>query len=617
MSIKRRILIGLGIFLALTVSFTAYLGLRVVGDLRAARSVLEGRTGVPTARDLSIAGNHVSDAADRLDSWPARVVTLIPLIRQNVLAARAVLTASVPVLDAAGRLVAAVEPIRTGGLIADQRFDLAQLEELEPSVADTAEALERLNRAAASELTGALVPPLWDLMEEIRDRSERFLSTLRKAQTALAIAPDLLGANGSRTYLVVLINNAELRGAGGIPSGVGTLEADDGRLILGEFKHTVLLRGKKPYERVPAPPGFRARFGQFDADTTFWTNTTFSPDVPDVALVAARLYETATEIRSDGVIIIDPRGIASLVPEAAEIDVPIAEVGLGRDSLADFVYSRAYSQLGGQGPRRDLLIAVGARAFSEILAGGLRTEDDMTEAVRSAAGGHIRVVSLHPNEQVVLDEGGISGDLEVPDSDHLLVTTQNTGGDKLDYWIQRDIEHSCRIEADHADCVGVVGFSNLAPDGLTRYVAGRPYGRAQMFAEIYIPDGAELGSVDINGAPTSFFPAEQSGHEVIGVEVDAPQGTTTEVSWSYRLPISEGYEIEISPQPLARDATVRVRLEIPETWVFEGPGDVVDNTLSYNGVLNAPLSMAAHPDERNGIPALWERLLRFWKEPVF
>ncbi|HWC14347.1 MAG TPA: DUF4012 domain-containing protein, partial [Actinomycetota bacterium] len=403
----------------------------------------------------------------------------------------------------------------------------------------------------------------------------------------------------------------------GIPSGAGTIVADGGKLTLGQFRHTVSLRGKKPYERVPAPAEFSERFGQFDADTTFWTNTTFSPDVPDVALVARRLYRAVMGTETHGVIIIDPRGIAALLPERAEIRVPVAATTVDRHSLADFVYAGAYERLGGQGPRRDVLIELGERAFSEILSGGLRTEDDLLAAIRSARAGHIRIVPLHEEERALLEAAGVTGDLEEPESDHLLVATQNSGGDKLDYWIQRHVEHSCRIEPAYADCSGSATFENLVPDHLTRYVAGRPYGRAHTFAEIYLPADADVTSIEIDGVPAPVFAAEQAGHFVAGLELTIPQGEVARASWSYRLPIERSYSITISPQPLARDATVAVRLQAPRRWAFDGPGDRAGNEVVYEGVLDSPLRIDAQPSGRRGIPAVWDRLVRFWREPVF
>jgi hypothetical protein len=49
-------------------------------------------------------------------------------------------------------------------------------------------------------------------------------------------APDLLGASGRRTYLILAQNNYELRPTGGFISGVGVLEVEDGRIVSFPFK---------------------------------------------------------------------------------------------------------------------------------------------------------------------------------------------------------------------------------------------------------------------------------------------------------------------------------------------------------------------------------------------
>ncbi|HWC13972.1 MAG TPA: hypothetical protein VG929_05205, partial [Actinomycetota bacterium] len=212
---KRRILLAAATALAVVLGVTVYVVLGVVRDLRAARVALEGFPAAPAAADLPLAKNHVSNAVRRLDTVPARAVGLVPVIRQNLGSIRAVLEASLPLLEAAAGIDAALEPIRRGGLITDGTVDLVRLEALEGPVGRSEVTLENLNLVAGRALSPVLLPPVWDLVALVEDRSGRSLATTRAAQAALAAAPELLGRTTPRTYLVVLINNAELRGAGG------------------------------------------------------------------------------------------------------------------------------------------------------------------------------------------------------------------------------------------------------------------------------------------------------------------------------------------------------------------------------------------------------------------
>ncbi|HYP23735.1 MAG TPA: DUF4012 domain-containing protein, partial [Actinomycetota bacterium] len=394
----------------------------------------------------------------------------------------------------------------------------------------------------------------------------------------------------------------------------------EGRLRLGRFEHTVALRGPRPYERVAAPSDFRRRFSQYDADTTVWTNTTFSPDVPDVALVAARAFRQATGEKVDGVVLIDPRGIAALMPDGSSVRIRRTGATVGPEGLADYTYSTVYAELGGaKESRRRALLRLGRKAFEAILDGGALAARATVERAGSAvAAGHIRIVSFDPDEQRVLDGLDASGDLDAAPVDSLLVAAHNFSADKLDYWARRSVSHSCAIDdGDGARCTTSVTIENRAPAGLTRYVAGKPYGLLESLVEVYVPEAAEVEGVVLDGEPAEFLSDRQDGHDVVGVFVETARGDRHEVAVTYGLPLDGGYSLEVLPQPLAHDAQLRVAIDAPASWRVEGDGERGAGWLRYAGPLDRTMRFVAEPAGKTGLTAAWDALARFWREPLF
>jgi hypothetical protein len=421
----------------------------------------------------------------------------------------------------------------------------------------------------------------------------------------------------------MLINNAELRGAGGALTGIGTLTLDDGRLALGSFDPRELLV-RKPYRPVPAPADYERRYGQYHANTTLWINATYSPDVPDDALVASRLYERVEGVSTDGAFVADPRGLAALLPSDARIDVPGTDVELTRDDLADFVYSGAHETFETNIERKDAILAVGRQAFQEIIGGG-SSDKAATDAAGAAFGaGHLRFISFDEDEQAVLDELDVSGDLEPEDGDTLRVVAQNWGGgepglgSKLDYWIDRVVRHQCHVRLDaSALCVNDVTLRNGTPTGLTRYVAGHPYGMLRNNVETYLPGDAEVQLVQVDGEDTDYEPDEDEGHTIVEVYVRVPRGEERTISVQYALPPrAGGYSFVAHPQPLARDALLEVALELPSDWTIRGPGEGRDGVWRYSGDFVGEVELFASPDQRTGIPGLWDSLSDFWSDPL-
>ncbi|MFN2490080.1 MAG: DUF4012 domain-containing protein [Actinomycetota bacterium] len=617
---KLRIVVAALALAVVVGALTAYVALTAGSELLAAKGALAGAPQDLGEDALSGARAHVERAVDHLDSLPARALGLVPVARQNIAAVRAVAEATLPVLDSGLELDRRLDIVQRRGLVEDGAVRLDLVAEAEPPLRAEARALEHLERDIERHRSGWLLPPLWSQLDEQLGRTRTLQNSAERAADAARIAPAMLGADGSRRYLVLMLNNAELRGAGGILSGVGTLTTAEGEIEVGDFEYYKDLADDPPYRKVPAPEDFAEHFGRYHADTTRWLATSSTPDVPDAALVAARLYRLVTGVDTDGALVVDARGLTALMPRGARVAVPGTDTMLERDDLAPFVYSRAYEQLEGQSARRDALIALGNVALESVLERGLGDKRSWAGVGEAVAGGHLRFVSFDPSEEAALESLGVSGELGTPASDGSLVTVQNFGGNKLDYWARRDVRHACDLgDGDVAECATGVGISNRAPEGLPRFVYQyRPYGLFKNYVEVYVPHDADITGVDLDGGAARFFEKREDGYTAVGVYAEVPRGERAEVEVRYRLPLGpDGYSLEALPQPQTHDGDLSVALTVPARWTTEGPGTVSDGMLRHRGTFDEALRWRVHPSDRTGIPALWAGVVNFWREPLF
>ena len=611
------------LLLVVLVAAGLFVILPVARDLSAAKSVLARPPADLTDADIAAARTHLDSARDRLGSIPARALGIVPVVGSNLAAVRAVTEEAARELDAGGAVAAVLETTDRAGVIDEGAVNVQLLDDLAGPLEDQLAALRTLQDVLSEHRTGSLAPPLWTAFDELLDRTGGLVEGTGAAVRLLESSPGLLGEDAPRRYLVMLVNNAELRGAGGILAGVGTLEVIDGRLELGPF-HSVHDLAQDPPEEVPAPAEYERRFGVYKANTTLWLNATFSPDFPDVALVASRLFRHVTGIRTDGVLQVDPVALAALLPPGTRIEVPGADTELQSSEVARFVYSEAYEQFRDQEQRRDALLQVGKKAFQAILSEGVGGSDALGRIGDALAGGHVRFVSFDRQERAALDASGVSGDVAPVAGDSLLVTTQNFGsgidvGTKLDYWARRVVGHRCQIAADEPSrCISSVELGNEAPKGLPRYVAGSPYGLLRSYVEVYVPQEARLVSVELDGSPVEFRAEPQAGRRAVGVFVQMPPGEARSLEVAYELPESDSYTFQAIPQPLATDATIDVSVKLPQDWAADYSGfEEQPGVVRYRGPFDRNLELSAGPSEKTGLPAWWEDLQEFWRDPAF
>jgi hypothetical protein len=312
-----------------------------------------------------------------------------------------------------------------------------------------------------------------------------------------------------------------------------------------------------------------------------------------------------------------------LLPADDRLQVPGRARELSPSQLPRFIYSDAYEVFKSNVERRSAILRLGADAFRDVVSSGSSDEPVIEAAGDAFAGGHLRFVSFDEREQAILDGLGITGELG---DDVVHVAAQNWGGgipgqgSKMDYWIERDVSQRCRVEDDgSAECETTITFANVAPRGLIPYVAGRPYAVARDNVETFLPGGAQVHGVYRDGAPAESATDQYEGTTVVEVYVSVPHAKSRTITIDYALPPdASGYTLRVTPQPLARDATLALELGLPHDWAVDGPGARDDDGVwRYDGRLDGAVELRATPDQRTGLPGIWDSLSDFWTQPVF
>ncbi|MFP5298795.1 MAG: DUF4012 domain-containing protein, partial [Actinomycetota bacterium] len=428
---------------------------------------------------------------------PVRAASILPVADQNLNALGEVLIQLEGAVDEVDRLWAKID--RYEGVEGWWSGDagMERLEQIASEVRSLAERLGVLGRASTRGRSGWTLPPLWEGLKDLSDRLRLIEDDVGSAAALARVLPDLMGASEPQRLLVVVMNNAETRGAGGFPSAVGEITIRKGEVNLGRFAHHADLASILPkLARVPAPADLKRRYGRYGADTTSFVNVTMSPDVPEVAEVLRHLYRKVTGRVVDGVFFVDLRGLQALLPEVGRLRLPGLPLRIGTDEVASFLYSDIYAQGLSEERRRDLTIELGMEAFGRGLSGNA----DLGRLSEALKGGHIRIASFDPATKEQLQVARVTGELGTQASHRLFVATQNLGADKLDFWARRTIQHRCRLTSGMVTCETRVRITNVAPAKLPPYVTqGRRRAEMRTFLETYLPEDAEISNVSLDG----------------------------------------------------------------------------------------------------------------------
>ncbi len=550
----RNVVIVLGALIGVLVLGGAWVGWKAwqaAGALSEARTIAarmqsELRHGsVPAAADVVAAQDATGRARSATSDPVYRLASGLPWLGDQLDAVATVAaglddvttSAMPPLVD----LVAAVDD---GSLRADDgTIDLAFLASTAPDVRAADETVGRVRADVAAIDVDNLAGPLATAVGQAEDALASVGETVHQAREVTDLAPSMLGADGPRTYLVLALNNAELRPSGGIVGSALALTVDGGHVSLGTQLAASSLA--TPDQSVlPLTDEEMAVDG--DRLGRYLQNATLTPDFPRTADLAQARWQQETGQQVDGVIALDAVAVSIVLREVGPVTVDDGTTVDG-DTFVAAILRDPY--LGDVDPEAldQVFAQVAASVFQGLLSADLDSAQ-LLDTVRTLVGQQrMHVWSAHEAEQAVLATTTVGGGFLSGASDDSGVFLTDTTGGKLDYYLK------ARTTVDSLACTGSQGTAQLRlvltydpPAGVADgsvFLRGqddptRARGDAGLLVSLYPATGAALGPVTVDGAPVGGEQIVRSGRTGVRVPVTlAPGQTATLVA---EVPVRDG-----------------------------------------------------------------------------
>lgn len=611
------------------------------GDLlEAQESLLDARRAAVrldplTAKaDLERARVSFAQADSKLSSWVAIGLKAIPGLNNNVEVPQSFARAGSSIVRAGSSGLELIEALpfeagRPALSLDDGVLELDPFKAAEAPARRLQVQLERAQRQLNSTPGGFLLPPV----REARDKGMALLSEAKaqadNAAAAAFLIPRLFGSDGPRRWVVGAENNAELRGRGGYIGSLGMLSSDGGRVELADFRPTSGL------PRLPMDPTLQSTvsdeyFRQYAhlGGTVAWQNLLMSPDFPTGARTLLANLESVANMPADGLIALDPVALSYLLRATGPVNVPGIPEQLTADNVVEWSLNEIYFLEGQQDERKELLSVIASTVWSRLLSG-----PDLDAAKVAAAIGqaiterHLVIFSAREEEQKRIEELGIGGTLDSTDDDYLLLVGQNVAENKMDFYLERDIDYSGVLRDDGTMQVEVkITLRHTAPAATVfpAFVAGnRPDisgGTARNFISLFVPLGAQLQEVLKGGKPTTDFEnSPEMGKRRLGTDVEVAPGESRSVTYRYRLPedvVDGNYRLTVQNQATVKPDTLSIHIQVPaNTTITNRKGFGSGEDLVWRGDVRSDQEFSAHLDSPIG-----SRLIRnvtdFMRSPV-
>lgn len=510
-----------------------------------------GVSGLDSAQLTAVRGSvpelqHELARARSASSDPVwRLAEHVPWAGQQLRAVRVVSAALddvvvsvAPVLDDAENLLAVRSTLVGNGTV-----NLAPLAQAAPALAHAAQVSSAADARVQALDTGRLVGRLADPVRTVQGLLPKVASALGTGSDLAGLLPPMLGADGPRTYLVVALNSAELRSAGGIVGAVMAVQVDHGTLRLVDHRSTGDL-GPVQQPVLPLTADEltvqSSRLGEWVQDSVL------TPDFPRSAQLIAAHWARDVGGAVDGVVATDPVAVSYLVGAVGTVQTPTRS--LDEASVVPALLRDAYTSWHGA-EAADAYFEDAATAIFGAVAGGGTDPEKLVQAVGKAASeGRFRVWSAHPEEQGRLVARSIGAAfLSGPSTDATgLFLNDGTAG-KLDYYLRTE------VSIDALQCTGASPTARVRltmtyqpPAGVTSWppeVAGwsarAPVGSLVTTVSLFAPQGHDLSSLRLgDDAFVSGLVARQDGRQVQVVSSTLAPGQSA--VYSVQVPVVDG-----------------------------------------------------------------------------
>lgn len=567
---KAPLFIVLGILVAL-IAAVAVVGTMAYGSVQ--RAMSDARSLSATADELQAAvengdgaalqqatadlGQGVESLQGELDGPVWNLAALIPGIGGDVTGARELLSIAENLVDGVLEPVSAtLAAYPLDSLLSGSSVNTAALtqycslvSQVEPAVDDASTRLDSLGTFKISQLN--------DVVDQLKEPLSQASELLDAYGPLVAQIPEVLGCNGSRTYLIIAQCNSEVRATGGFPGAWGTVTVENGQATLGGF---TTISGKRDVTFQLTDEEL-ALFG--DGMAISPGNLNYTPDFPRAASLMAEAWQAYMGQSVDGVIAMDPvflQDILALTGGVTTSDGTVVDGTNAAQILSSDIYWRldpAY-----QDP---FFAEVAGLAADRIMAdlGALDLGQLLDVVGRDADEGRILIWSKNEAVQSALSGMNISGALpNDPAKPQLGVYVNDNTWAKMAWYLNMGTQ----ITGSVANADGTVTYtvSTTLTNTITQeeaavapaYIIGySPSKRStdDLFINVLLvaPAGGTISGVTAsNGAAAGE--ATLYGHDAWRIDVNLYAQESATLTYQVTVSAEAIQELEIHQTPLAQ-----------------------------------------------------------------
>ncbi|MFC1640746.1 DUF4012 domain-containing protein [Patescibacteria group bacterium] len=405
------------------------------------------------------------------------------------------------------------------------------------------------------------------------------------------IGPDLVGYPHEKRYLVLFLNNTELRPGGGFIGSYGIMKIKNGEIV--DFPVSDSYDVDRNSQRKVEPP---APIRKYLTDNWYMRDANWSPDFPTSSEKVLEFYRAGSgdEAPIDGVIGLTPTLIRELLGIIGEVQVegyPYKFTTENFTKTLEDAVEYDFVNLGiSRENRKQILGDLNKTLMARLMA--LPREEWPKLASIMVENMEKKQMMIYVTDTVkdkailrpVLSENNWDGHVIHNEEDYILLVDANVHGGKSDPVVQRHINYNLQLTNENkAIARAEIVYEHTGfEDKFTK--------EYNTYTRLMVPVGATF--ISIEGADSDVDVREESGKASFGYFLRVKPQTTKNVRLTYELPRrivedieQNNYSLTAQKQLGSTNQHINFMFQGPNTITDMQPLEITKEKVSNNSVI--------------------------------
>jgi nucleoside-diphosphate-sugar epimerase len=429
------------------------------------------------------------------------------------------------------------------------------------------------------------------LSQKIRDLNTKlalYNDIVEKARSASFLMPEITAVDGRKTYLVLLLNNLELRPGGGFIGSYARLTFEKGRIT--DIKVDDIYNLDGGLKDVITPPADLK--SDLNQDRFYLRDSNTEPDFPTDARQAEFFYKREAGEQVNGVFALDLSASGKLATAVGGLDLP--EYGEHIDDTNLFEKAISHAEVNffpGSQAKKNYLTSLQTQLFNKVF---YLSKQNWPAIIQALSDGleekHLQIYLADPEQFSYLASENWAGVLprgvetkEGQTADFLAPVESNMGANKANYYLNRKYNLETTFTKDGQILHRLtINYKNNSPSEVF------PAGKYRNRFKVYLPLGTKLtkasfGGQDILGGVASFVDYSRTAYSTL-LEINPGEEKDLVLEYTLLKPLSfsnskNTYRMDIIKQAGTIQDPLEWKVSYPINYRLESPTSNVKQQL--------------------------------------